>query len=82
VAHADFMTAMMAFFLIMWLINVTDDQMRKGISQYFNPIHLSEGSTELKGLNAPSDDPERPATRKATPTTPAPAPTIRTPSIP
>ena len=29
VAHADFMTAMMAFFLIMWLINVTDDKMRK-----------------------------------------------------
>ena len=24
VAHADFMTAMMAFFLIMWLVNVTD----------------------------------------------------------
>ena len=41
VAHADFMTAMMAFFLIMWLINVTDDEVRKGISQYFNPIHLS-----------------------------------------
>ena len=53
VAHADFMTAMMAFFLIMWLINVTDDEVRKGISQYFNPIHLSEGSTEMKGLNAP-----------------------------
>jgi chemotaxis protein MotB len=64
VAHADFMTAMMAFFLIMWLINVTDDQMRKGISQYFNPIHLSEGSTELKGLNAPSDDLEKSGSRK------------------
>ena len=56
VAHADFMTAMMAFFLIMWLINVTDDQVRKGISQYFNPIHMSEGSSELKGLNKPSGD--------------------------
>ena len=55
VAHADFMTAMMAFFLIMWLINVTDDEVRKGISQYFNPIHLSTGSVEMKGLNAPSD---------------------------
>lgn len=50
VAHADFMTAMMAFFLIMWLINVTDDEMRKGIAQYFNPIHMSQGSSELKGL--------------------------------
>jgi chemotaxis protein MotB len=53
VAHADFMTAMMAFFLIMWLINVTDEEVRKGISQYFNPIHLSQGSTDLKGLNPP-----------------------------
>ncbi len=51
VAHADFMTAMMAFFLIMWLISVTDDQMRKGIAEYFNPIHMSQGSTEMKGLN-------------------------------
>ena len=51
VAHADFMTAMMAFFLIMWLINVTDDNVRKGIAQYFNPIHMSQGSSELKGLN-------------------------------
>ncbi len=50
VAHADFMTAMMAFFLIMWLINVTDENVRKGISQYFNPIHMSEGSTAMKGL--------------------------------
>ena len=50
VAHADFMTAMMAFFLIMWLTSVTDDQMRKGIAEYFNPIHMSQGSTELKGL--------------------------------
>ncbi len=51
VAHADFMTAMMAFFLIMWLINVTDENVRKGIAQYFNPIHMSQGSSELKGLN-------------------------------
>jgi chemotaxis protein MotB len=51
VAHADFMTAMMAFFLIMWLISVTDDEMRKGIAQFFNPIHMSAGSTDLKGLN-------------------------------
>ena len=52
VAFADFMTAMMAFFLIMWLINVTDENVRKGIAQYFNPIHMSQGSTQLKGLSA------------------------------
>jgi chemotaxis protein MotB len=53
VAHADFMTAMMAFFLIMWLINVTDEEVKKGISEYFNPLHITEGQTEHKGLNDP-----------------------------
>lgn len=53
VAHADFMTAMMAFFLIMWLINVTDEEVKKGISQYFNPLHITEGRTEHKGLIDP-----------------------------
>jgi chemotaxis protein MotB len=51
VAHADFMTAMMAFFLIMWLVNVTDSQTKRAISEYFNPIRLSEGKTEVKGLS-------------------------------
>ncbi len=59
VAHADFMTAMMAFFLIMWLINVTDDEVRKGISAYFNPIKLSDGVTDLKGLSKPTSGEEK-----------------------
>ena len=61
VAHADFMTAMMAFFLIMWLINVTDDEVRKGIAQYFNPIHMSQGSSEMKGLNTVDSKPTQSA---------------------
>jgi len=64
VAHADFMTAMMAFFLIMWLINVTDDEVRKGISEYFNPIHLSQGETELKGLNQPDPSGSTPQVKR------------------
>ena len=72
VAHADFMTAMMAFFLIMWLINVTDDEQRKGISQYFNPIHLSQGSTDLKGLNAPDPSNTSKSGRKGPSETPSP----------
>ncbi|GGF47650.1 flagellar motor protein MotB [Azorhizobium oxalatiphilum] len=55
VAHADFMTAMMAFFLIMWLINVTDKDVRKAIASYFNPVHLAESMTERKGLNDPEE---------------------------
>lgn len=37
IAYADFVTAMMAFFLIMWLMNATTEQQRKGIADYFSP---------------------------------------------
>ena len=37
VAYADFVTAMMAFFLLMWLLNATTEQQRKGLADYFNP---------------------------------------------
>ncbi len=37
VAYADFVTAMMAFFLLMWLLNATTEQQRKGIADYFSP---------------------------------------------
>ncbi|MBN8995460.1 MAG: OmpA family protein [Rhizobiales bacterium] len=59
VAHADFMTAMMAFFLIMWLINATDDKVRRGISNYFNPIHMSDGQSGMKGLAKPGEDSQK-----------------------
>lgn len=38
VAYADFVTAMMAFFMLMWLLNATTEQQRKGLSDYFSPI--------------------------------------------
>lgn len=50
IAHADFMTAMMAFFLIMWLISQSDQATRESISNYFNPVNLSQSPIEVKGL--------------------------------
>jgi chemotaxis protein MotB len=45
VAYADFVTAMMAFFLLMWLLNATTEDQRKGIADYFNPsIPISQVS--------------------------------------
>ncbi|GAB4391048.1 MAG: flagellar motor protein MotB [Kiloniellaceae bacterium] len=38
VAYADFVTAMMAFFLLLWLLNATTEEQRKGIAEYFSPI--------------------------------------------
>jgi chemotaxis protein MotB len=54
VAYADFVTAMMAFFLLMWLLNATTEEQRKGLADYFNPtIPISRisggGSDALNG---------------------------------
>jgi chemotaxis protein MotB len=40
VAYADFVTAMMAFFLLMWLINATTEAQRKGLADYFAPSNV------------------------------------------
>ncbi len=39
VAYADFVTAMMAFFLLMWLLNVVTEEQKNAISDYFSPAH-------------------------------------------
>ena len=40
VAYADFVTAMMAFFLLMWLINTTSPEQKRGIADYFAPASV------------------------------------------
>lgn len=42
IAYADFMTAMMAFFLVMWLVNATDEETKALVASYFNPIELMD----------------------------------------
>lgn len=37
IAYADFVTAMMAFFLLMWLVNATTETQRRGLADYFSP---------------------------------------------
>ena len=53
VAYADFVTAMMAFFLLMWLLNATTQDQRKGLADYFSPnnmlSHASSGTGEPFG---------------------------------
>jgi chemotaxis protein MotB len=52
VAYADFVTAMMAFFLLMWLLGATTEKQRKGIADYFTPtlVKMKEGSAGSYGL--------------------------------
>src|SRR3954467_6403434 len=59
VAYADFVTAMMAFFLLMWLINTTSPEQKRGIADYFAPASVSEttsGSGGILGGTALGDD--------------------------
>jgi chemotaxis protein MotB len=50
VAYADFVTAMMAFFLLMWLINTTSPEQKRGIADYFAPASVSRTSQGSDGL--------------------------------
>lgn len=51
VAYADFMTAMMAFFLLLWILNAADEDKLKGIAEYFTPVLLTEGGGGPNVLN-------------------------------
>lgn len=46
VAYADFVTAMMAFFLLLWLLNVSTDEQKAAISNYFDPTHPKVSSDQ------------------------------------
>jgi chemotaxis protein MotB len=60
VAYADFVTAMMAFFLLMWLLNATTEAQKRGLADYFSPAnalsHSSSGFGAPFGGHTPNDD--------------------------
>ena len=60
VAYADFVTAMMAFFLLMWLLNATTEDQRKGLADYFSPnnllSHASSGTGQPFGGHTAYDE--------------------------
>lgn len=51
IAYADFMTALMAFFLVMWLVNAANKKTLQQVATYFNPVRMSDQVTSEKGLN-------------------------------
>ena len=52
VAYADFVTAMMAFFLLLWLLGATSEKQRKGLADYFTPtlVKLKQESAGSNGM--------------------------------
>lgn len=45
VAYADFMTAMMAFFLLLWILAASDEEALRGLADYFTPSLSQAGGT-------------------------------------
>ncbi len=69
IAYADFVTAMMAFFMLLWILGATNEQQRKGIADYFTPtviqLQNSGGSNGLfggKSVQSPDGSSVRPET--------------------
>lgn len=50
VAYADFVTAMMAFFLLLWLLNSVTEEQLQGISNYFAPTAVSQSPSGAGGI--------------------------------
>ena len=50
IAYADFVTAMMAFFLLMWLISMTTQEQKEGLAEYFAPAALSPTNSGAGGV--------------------------------
>ncbi|MBX6747289.1 MAG: hypothetical protein IRY87_35105, partial [Acetobacteraceae bacterium] len=49
VAYADFVTAMMAFFLLMWLLNATSEEQRRGLADFFSANNVLARSISGSG---------------------------------
>lgn len=55
IAFADFMTAMMAFFLVLWIVNSTSKETQAAIARHFNPLKISDTVPAPRGLKDPRD---------------------------
>ncbi|MFO7569306.1 MAG: flagellar motor protein MotB, partial [Smithellaceae bacterium] len=62
VAYADFVTAMMAFFLLLWLLSMVSDERRAAVSEYFRKysIFQESGSSALNMKDGKMTDPRFP----------------------
>ncbi|WP_162654174.1 MotB family protein [Lentilitoribacter sp. Alg239-R112] len=59
IAYADFVTAMMAFFLVMWLVNAANEDTKASVASYFNPIKLTDSTPASKDVKKQSGDGEK-----------------------
>lgn len=74
VAYADFVTAMMAFFLLLWLLNSTSKEQKEGLADYFSPTTASTNADSgsggiLGGVSLNTDGAQSSAVTVSIPTT-------------
>jgi chemotaxis protein MotB len=70
IALADFMTALMAFFLVLWIISATDKNTKTLIARYFNPVKVEEPAKAQKGIHgAPEQNSNAPGEQSGAPKT-------------
>jgi chemotaxis protein MotB len=59
IAFADFMTAMMALFLVLWLVNAANEETKKAVASYFNPVKLVDRNQSKKGVDEQTGGPSQ-----------------------
>jgi chemotaxis protein MotB len=67
IAYADFVTAMMAFFLVLWILNSTNKDSQTIIARYFNPVKMEDFAKNKKGVRDQQDKEQKPGTTEGEP---------------
>ena len=67
IAYADFVTAMMAFFLVLWILNSTSKDSQTIIARYFNPVKMEDFAKNKKGIRDQQSKEEKPGANEGEP---------------
>jgi chemotaxis protein MotB len=67
IAYADFVTAMMAFFLVLWILSSTNKDSQTIIARYFNPVKMEDFSKNKRGIRDEKAADEKPPTNDGEP---------------
>ncbi len=73
IAYADFVTAMMAFFLVLWILNSTNKDSQTIIARYFNPVKMEDFAKNKKGIREAQQKEEKAGSNEGDPDKAAPA---------
>ncbi|MGO9428801.1 MotB family protein [Rhodoblastus sp.] len=67
IAYSDFVTAMMAFLLVLWILNSTNKDSQTIIARYFNPVKMEDFAKNKKGISEAQLKEEKPGSNEGEP---------------